>query len=171
MSASAVESMNDNVVNTILDDDWDNEHLSNIDPSLSTVPAGFYNLRVNKVTVKSFTKKADGTSFRKIFVTYVIVDNPDYSGRKVSENYFWDAGLKHLKLIQDNAGVEQADGEKLTEWMKRLVAEGCAVRLYVGEKPDLNFDGTPNPGNVKGDGSAGTKNFISWHKGIAPAEA
>lgn len=161
--------MSEQLNNPTTHDEWSEVVLSDIDPSLSTIPAGFYDLRVTKVTFKTFAKKSGEGTYSKVFITFGVTNHDQHSGRRVTGNYFKDQGLKYLRLIQDNSDVPQEPGESIVDWGKRLVAEGLPVKLYVNEIPDLNYDGTKNEGNIKADGSAGNRNEIDWKRGIQPA--
>jgi len=147
-------------------------HLAEVDPSFTPLPADYYNLKILSAElfegVSGPNAKNPGAKYQKVNFQFGVTDHPKFSGRRVFErNLFYnDFTLRILRRIQDATGIVEKDG--IPEWLKTLSRIQPTVKLQVVVEPDVNFDGTPNPKNLKGDGSPGDRSVINWKSGVQP---
>jgi hypothetical protein len=99
------------------------EHINimEIDPSYKPIPAGMYNLQINKLTPRLVTPNKGKNAGKEVLVlngSFTVVNEENYSGRKLWQS-FWASNpvdLKDLRRIADATGVTQVEGQTLSEY-------------------------------------------------------
>jgi hypothetical protein len=154
-----------------LTEDFLHIHLSEIDPNNSTLPTGVYTAQLTRAAYKEFEYKTGpkaGTNGAAASLGFVIINDPDNSGRKLSDflNLAYDFNLKSLRRLSDAAGVPQNAGEPLDEFLARLQAEQVTVKLFVTEEDDKDW--TTKQVKVDVYGNPVKTNKINWRE-VQPA--
>lgn len=154
--------------------------LKDVDPNFTLLDTEFYNLRITKAEIKTYVVKADSAAVRNgkaapgdegryINFALTVVDHPKFTGRKIFETLFpSEFAFKCLKRIEEATGIPQVSS--MEDWLATLSTTQPTVKLQVEQIPDLMKDGSPNPKNVKSDGSAGNKNQVNWRSGVQPGD-
>jgi hypothetical protein len=154
--------------------EFDYVRLQDIDPSFQALEEDVYNLRILKAEAITYTAKKDtktaksGDEAVRYSLQFAVQGHPKYSGRRIFETLFPnDFTWKVFRRIMDATGIPQGD-LTISDWLVALTQTQPAVRLKVEATPDVLRDGTPNPKNVRPDGSPGLKNVIAWKAGVQP---
>lgn len=150
---------------------FDHVDLTSIDPSFQAVDQKVYTLQVSKAEHRTYENDKGSGEF--VSLTFTIVDDEQYSGRKIFETLFPNKfSLIALRKLMDATGIAQESGEGLIDWLGRLAAEKPLVKYLVEKVPDVYRDGTPNPKTAKldenGNPVAVPKNQINWRE-VQPA--
>lgn len=99
--------------------------LHTIDPTFKPVDAGVYTLQVNSIkgqTVEIKTGKNAGKTKLLLKGSFTIVGDPNFSGRKLWYTFWADnrINLVELRKLMDATGIEQQQGESLTDYGTRF---------------------------------------------------
>lgn len=152
-----------------LDAGFDHVHLSEVDPSFKILDAGVYLLQLQKAQIKTYLFKPDnkkgipaGTEGSYLNLTWVVVDDPNFAGRKQFETLFpGEFTFKILKRIADASGIQQQAGQTLADWAEEITREAPKMRRLIKVVPDVNFK-TGVPNSYKADGvTPADKNELS----------
>ena len=145
-------------------------NLQDIDPNFSTLPSNNYTLQVQKAELKEFTYRNGskaGTQGTRVAFQFVVVDDADYSGRKVYESMFPSTfSFKALRRLADATGTPQDAGEPLADWLTKLANEQVKFNIFVDQVEDLDKDGNARSTDFKGNPAK--VNRINW-KEVRPA--
>lgn len=151
-------------------EDFSYVNLQEIDPAYSTLPTAVYTLQLQKASVKSFTyKNGDKAGQTGSFASFqfVVLDDPEFSGRKLFDSKFPSQGtLKDLRRLMDATGIVQEAGEDLGEWLGRVANESPKVKILVIQKEDLDKNG--NPKSLDFQGKPAKVNVLNWRE-VQPA--
>jgi hypothetical protein len=129
-------------------------NVMDVDPTFKPIEPGAYTLQLAKIGAQVKTPqsgKMAGQETLMINATFIVVDDPTYSGRRLF-NTFWihnPFDQKILRKIADRTGVTQAPGESLTDWLAKLtqiqprIKAPVTVQTENAYPPSQNPDGTP----------------------------
>lgn len=110
------------VTNNITDFDYIN--LNEVDPGSAKMPDGDYTFEVSSAELKSYTRKKDNTEAKYTNFQFTIVDDANYSGRRLYHAVFPDTNpekpyaAKQLRRLMDATGVQQTG--LFEDWLKDL---------------------------------------------------
>ena len=149
--------------------------LNEVDPSFKPIDADFYNLKILKAELKSFTYKQDsknhaaGDPGSMLKLQLAVTQHPTYSGRRLFEGLFFGAReLRALRKIQDQTGVAQDPGSPFTDWVAKLNERQPVFKAQVTKGPDVDYRG--NARSFEADGTTpAVVNKVNW-KEILPAD-
>jgi len=133
--------------------DFNHINLNDIDDSRKPIDDNVYTLEINKIdTVYKEVKKPDsayfGQTLQYLKGSFTVVEDPKYSGRKLWSDFCtaFKVPLIFLKKISAATGVQQADGETLSDWSGQFALLNPPARFQVRVKqvPDRRDpDGPP----------------------------
>lgn len=103
--------------------EFDHINLNTIDPGFKPVDENVYNFEVNSIKPQYVKINKPDSPYvgKEVLVlkgSFTIVDDPQYSGRKVWYD-FWTTNrynLLEMRKLQDATGVAQPEGQTLSEW-------------------------------------------------------
>lgn len=125
--------------------DYNHINLNDIDDSRKPIEDNVYTLEINKIdTVYKEVKKPDsqyfGQTLQYLKGSFTIVDDPKYSGRKQWSDFCtaFKVPLVFLKKISAATGVQQADGETLSDWAAQFALLNPPARFQarIKQVPD-----------------------------------
>jgi hypothetical protein len=142
-------------------------NLNDVDDARKPIPEGVYTFEVNKLDpvykkVQTPTSEFYGQDQLVLKGSYTIVDDPNFSGRKIWEDFrpAYRFAQVNLKKQMDATGVIQQDGESLNDYAAQFALLNPPARfqalLRCGfDKRDLGANGEPLEGTKP-------RNSISW---------
>ena len=167
------------VISTVMEQTMGFEYvdLKDVDPNFTLLYGPeVYSLRITKAEMPTYIAKKTtknqtaGDEVKYIKFTFTVVDHPKFTGRKHWEPLFGasDFNLKNLKRIEEATGVEQTGS--MVDWLGQLTTIQPVIKLQIDKVPDVNFDGSINPNNLKSDGvTPKDKNVVNWKAGVQAA--
>lgn len=135
--------------------EFEHIQLQDIDPTFKPVDAGMYTLQVNSIKgrqVEIKNGKNAGKTATVLKGSFTIVGDPNFSGRKLWHD-FWSTNrtsLVELRKVMDATGVEQQQGETLSEYGTRFgeLNPPAEFKVYVAVEPDYR-DASVNVNVIK----------------------
>ena len=136
---------------------FDYVNLNEVDPNDTLVDTGVYTIEVSNAEKKTFTYKSGKSAGEEGFYynfRLTVVDDAKFAGTSIFTTLFPSNGTsKQLRRLMDAVGIQQKDGESVTDWLTNLKNERVRFKAPVQQVPDVNKDGVPNPRTVLPDGS------------------
>jgi hypothetical protein len=118
--------------------DFDHIRLSDVDDSRAPLEQDVYTLEVNKLDPITRTINKEGSEFQGQTVpvlqgSFTVVDHDKYASRKVWGDLWlcFKAGVVGAKKIQQATGVQQADGQSISDWASQFAALNPPARIQV----------------------------------------
>lgn len=123
---------------TANDFDFDHIRLSDVDDSREPIPENVYTLEINKLDPTTRTIGAEGHPLKGQTVpvlqgSFTIVEDEKYSSRKVWGDLWMSSkdGLVGAKKIQAATGVQQAEGQSVSDWGAQFATLNPPARIQV----------------------------------------
>lgn len=125
-------------------------NLNQIDPGFKPVPENVYNLEVNSIK-PSYVKvtkpgsKYEGQTVLVLKGSFTIVDDAEYSGRKLWSD-FWatnNYNLIELKKLSEATGVIQGEGQTLPEFVEQFATMNPPAKFQCFVTKEDDYKGTP----------------------------
>lgn len=124
-------------------EEFDYIQLQDIDPTFKPVDAGMYTLQVNSIkaqVVEPKTGKSAGTTKLLLKGSFTIVNDPNFSGRKLWHTFWMDNQFNKVELrkLMDATGEEQGQGQPITEWATKFgeLNPPAEIKVYVAVEKD-----------------------------------
>ena len=129
-------------------------NVMDVDPTFRPIDQGVYTVQLAKISGKvkvPATGKMAGQETLMINATFIVTDDPTFSGRRLFQT-FWihnPFDQKILRKIADRTGVTQRPGESLEDWFIQLTQIQPKFKVKVDVVSEAaypastNADGTP----------------------------
>lgn len=133
-------------------------NLNDIDDGRKPIPENVYTFEINKLTptykkIKNPSSEFFGQDVLVLDGSYTIVDDPNYSGRKVWESFYtvFKFALVNLKKQMQATAVLQQPAESLEDYASQFATLNPPARFQAMlrceyDKRDLDADGNPVAG-------------------------
>jgi hypothetical protein len=128
--------------------DWT---LDEVSDAYESLPTSTYTLEVIKMTLKTVTPKSGPNANKPTHIiqaSFLVADDPTYSGRRLEKSFWLDQGptgldARQLKVLARVTGVSQPAGVTLSEWASRYeeLVPPARFRVPIEQIPDKK-----NPG-------------------------
>lgn len=124
---------------------FEHVNLNDVDDSRKALPENVYTFEVNKLdpVYKKIQNPSSEFYGKEVLVlkgSYTIVDDQNYSGRKVWTDFYtvYKFALVNLKKQMNATGVTQADGESLQDYAEQFATLNPPARFQaiLTAKPD-----------------------------------
>ena len=132
--------------------EFDYFNFQDVDPTFKPIPKGMRQLRLTKfaaIPCQPKSGKMEGKDTYRLPATFVIVNDPDFSGRRLTQT-FWVHNVvdqKNIRRLADGVGIAQDAGEAVTDYARRIAEAQPEFRVFVDESVDKDQSGTEVPVN------------------------
>lgn len=137
-------------------------NLNEVDDARATIPAGVYTFEINKLdpvykTIKNPESEFFGKSVLVLKGSYTIVDDPNFAGRKVWEDFYtpYRFAQVNLKKQMTATGIPQEEGQTLSDYASQFALLNPPARFQAMLRSEIDKRDANNP-------DAKPRNSVNW---------